>query len=82
LYGAYGKIAAVYGMILVAIDTIVIRVDSVGQRLDTAPERHAPILEKTAGGLAHPHLGCLGFVAAMRLCRVPQMEGWGSPTAT
>ena len=67
LFGARGDIAAAHGTMLVAIETIVTRFNAISQGLSTAPERHAPILEKTGDGLAHPHPWCLGFVAAMRL---------------
>jgi uncharacterized protein len=72
LFGARGDIAVARGTMLTAIEAIIARFNAISQTLSTAPERHAPILEKTADGFAHPHPWCLGFVAAMRL----RLDAW------
>ncbi len=67
LLGARGRIAAAAGKTLAAITAIVARFNATSEGLSTAPDKHAPIFEKTEDGRALPQPWCMGFLGAMRL---------------
>jgi uncharacterized protein len=67
LLGARGRIAAAAGKTLAAITAIVARFNATSEGLSTAPDKHAPIFEKTKDGRALPQPWCMGFLGAMRL---------------
>lgn len=67
LFGARGHIATASDTMLKAITAILARFNAISEGLATAPERHAPLFEKTGEGLIHPHPWCIGFLTAMRL---------------
>jgi len=50
-----------------AITAIVARFNAISEGLSLAPSKHAPLFEKTEGGLALPNRWCMGFLNAMRL---------------
>lgn len=50
-----------------AIMAIVTRFNSISEGLATAPERHAPIFERTGDGTVLAGPWCMGFLAAMKL---------------
>jgi uncharacterized protein len=50
-----------------AIMAIVVRFNAVSEGLSTAPERYAPIFERTDDGTVLAGPWCMGFLAAMRL---------------
>lgn len=72
LLGERGRIATGTGNALAAITAIVARFNAISEGLSTAPQRHAPLFEKTDEGLALPHTWCTGFLGAMRL----RLEQW------
>lgn len=67
LLGERGRIATAAGKTLAAMTAIVACYNVVSDGLTTAPKRHAPIFEKTDGGMALPQPWCTGFLTAMRL---------------
>ena len=67
LLGEHGRIATAAGATMAAISAIVARFNAIGEGLSLAPNKHAPLFEKTDDGLALPHPWCMGFLRAMRL---------------
>lgn len=67
LLGDRGRIATAAGKTLAAITAIVARFNVISEGLSTAPNKHAPIFEKTNDGMALPQPWCMGFLSAMRL---------------
>jgi uncharacterized protein len=67
LLGEHGRIATATGAALAAIKAIVARFNAISEGLSLAPGKHAPVFEKTDGGLALPQPWCMGFLSAMRL---------------
>ena len=67
LLGAGGRIATAAGTTLAAITAIVARFNAISEALSTAPDKHAPIFEKTQDGMALPRPWCMGFLSAIRL---------------
>lgn len=67
LLGEHGRIATASGAVLAAITAIVARFNAISEGLSLAPGKHAPLFEKTDGGLALPQPWCMGFLNAMRL---------------
>jgi uncharacterized protein len=67
LLGAHGHIATAAGDTMAAIMTIAKRFNDIGEGLSLAPDKHAPVFEKTDGGLVDLHPWCMGFVGAMQL---------------
>lgn len=50
-----------------AIMAVVVRFNAISEGLSTAPERYAPIFERTDDGTVLAGPWCMGFLAAMRL---------------
>lgn len=67
LLGERGRIATATGTVLAAIMAIVARFNAISEGLSLAPNKHAPLFEKTDDGLALPHPWCMGFLTAIRL---------------
>lgn len=67
LLGERGRIATATGAVLAAIMAIVARFNAISEGLSLAPNKHAPLFEKTDDGLALPHPWCMGFLSAIRL---------------
>ena len=67
LLGEHGRIATAAGATTAAITTIVAHFNAISEGLSLAPNKHAPLFEKTDDGLALPHPWCMGFLRAMRL---------------
>ena len=67
LLGERGRIASATDDVLAAIKAIVARFNAISEGLSIAPKLHAPLFEKTKGGLALPQPWCMGFLSAMRL---------------
>ena len=54
LLGEHGRIATAAGATMAAISAIVARFNAIGEGLSLAPNKHAPLFEKTDDGLALP----------------------------
>ena len=67
LLGEHGRIATAAGATMAAIMAIVGRFNQIGEGLPLAPDKHAPLFEKTDEGLVHLHPWCMGFLGAMQL---------------
>ena len=67
LLGERGRIATAAGATMAAISATVARFNAISEGLSLAPNKHAPLFEKTDDGLALPHPWCMGFLRAMRL---------------
>jgi uncharacterized protein len=67
LLGEHGRIATASGKSLAAIRAIVARLNAISEGLSVAPHQHAPLFERTDGGLVLPQSWCMGFLRAMQL---------------
>ncbi|MCW3477932.1 UPF0149 family protein [Limobrevibacterium gyesilva] len=67
LLGERGRIATAAGKTLAAIMAIVTRFNAISEGLSIAPDKYAPIFEKTRDGMARPQPWCMGFLSATRL---------------
>ena len=65
--GERGRIATAAGKTLVAIKAMAARFNAISEGLSIAPERHAPIFERTDDGMVLPQPWCMGFLTGMRL---------------
>jgi uncharacterized protein len=67
LLGERGRIATAAGKTLVAITAIAARFNTISEGLSIAPQKHAPIFERTDDGMVLPQPWCMGFLTGMRL---------------
>jgi uncharacterized protein len=72
--GPHGDIGVEGTTQMAAIMAVVARFNAVGEGLATAPERYAPIFERTDDGTVLAGPWCMGFLAAIKLRR----EAWRS----
>ena len=67
MLGAHGNIGMDGSTQAAAIMGVVARFNAVSEGLATAPERYAPIFERTDDGTVLAQPWCMGFLAAMKL---------------
>jgi uncharacterized protein len=67
LLGARGHIATAAGKTLTAIMAIAERFNTMSEGLSLAPNKHAPVFERTDNGMILPQPWCMGFLTGMRL---------------
>jgi uncharacterized protein len=67
LLGPKGNIATAQGKTLKAIMAIVARHNAISETLSTAPQKYAPIFQRTDEGVVFAGPWCLGFAHAMKL---------------
>ena len=69
MLGAHGDIGMDGSTQAAAIMGVVARFNAVSEGLATAPERYAPIFERTDDGTVLAHPWCMGFLTAIKLRR-------------
>jgi uncharacterized protein len=72
MLGPHGRIGSQGSEQAAAIGAIVARFNAISEGLALAPERYAPIFERTDAGAVLAGPWCLGFVAAMNL----RLDAW------
>jgi uncharacterized protein len=72
MLGPHGRIGSEGSGQAAAIGTIVARFNAISEGLTLAPERYAPIFERTDAGTVLAGPWCMGFVAAMNL----RLDAW------
>jgi uncharacterized protein len=67
LLGPKGNIATAHGKTLQAIMAIAARHNAISETLSAAPQKYAPIFQRTDAGVVFAGPWCLGFAHAMKL---------------